>query len=177
MPGTATEAGPMWNTWSAPPKGTVNELSSSGSSARPRGPRPGTATKKSSRAVSPAGALVSRKPPAPGPVSGLSATAAGERGGADGVDRAPAARERLGPRPRGQAVAGRDGPDGSVGRGPLRRVLRLVAARARPADDAGRTPGRARARAPTSTSKTRARAAAATAPSPPPPPPSLGAAG
>ena len=40
---------------------------------------------------------------------------AGERGGADGVDRAPAARERLRPRPRGQAVAGRDRPDGRVG--------------------------------------------------------------
>ena len=36
----------------------------------------GTATKKSSRATSPCGERTIRKPPAPGPVSGLSATAA-----------------------------------------------------------------------------------------------------
>ena len=54
IPGTATEAGPMWKTWLESPKGTVNDHIRAGSGGPPA-PRPGTATKKSSSTAGPPG--------------------------------------------------------------------------------------------------------------------------
>ncbi len=75
VPYAPHDEGPMLNVWTA----SFEKCRSIGTSAArsppsSSSPRPGAATKKSSRWSSPSGVWTSMKPPAPGPVSGDSAT-------------------------------------------------------------------------------------------------------
>ena len=56
------------------PSANSTSIGTSGAGSRRPSPRPGAATKKSSRWLSPPAVWTSMKPPAPGPVSGDSAT-------------------------------------------------------------------------------------------------------
>ena len=73
VPYAPQDEGPTLKRWIAcSEKWTSMGVSASGSA--PSSPRPGAATKKSSRWSSPPAVCTSMKPPAPGPVSGDSAT-------------------------------------------------------------------------------------------------------
>ena len=85
MPGTATDAGPMWKTWSAPPKGTVKRSRSRGVEAAPAGAEPGNGDEEvEQRHLAPGRA---HHQEAAGARAGQGALrdGRGERGGAHGV--------------------------------------------------------------------------------------------
>ena len=83
---------------------------SAAGSAIVAGPGPGAATKKSSRWSSPPAVWTSMKPPAPGPVSGDSATNDMSTRGHGGVDGVAALAQHVGAGLGGERMAGCDDP-------------------------------------------------------------------